>query len=82
MKKRKYILCDISTKILYAGLPVMLVYFVYLFISISSHENTSRDVLVHLYAPQLEYILMSLTLILLAALLFDIAEKDYETRKK
>ena len=82
MKKNLENLSEISTKILIFGLPVVIGYFIYLISAFNSHPNISRHVLVHIYTPQLEYITVSLVILVLGALLFDITEKELNNAKK
>ena len=76
MKKRKYDISEISLKILLVGLPILIISFIYLIISFSMHKNTSQTVLLHIYTPQLEHFMMSLTILILGAILFDITCKE------
>ncbi len=76
MKKKAFEISRIASLILSVGLPIIAVYFVYIVISVISSTNTSPSVLVHTYSPQLEHIVMSLTLIIIGAVLMDISEKE------
>ena len=67
---------NISKTILYTGLPTIFLYLIYLIVSINSHSNTSREVIIHIYSPQLKHVILSLTILLIGALLFDITEKE------
>ena len=82
MKNLNYIhfLSDISAKILKRGLPVILGYFVYLILSVNSHTNTSKEVILHIYLPWLEHIMMSLCIIIFGAIIFDITKKELDMR--
>lgn len=82
MKKNFENLSEISTKILIIGLPVIIVYFIYLIVAFNSHPDVSRHVLVHIYTPQLEYITVSLVILVFGALIFDITEKELNNAKK
>ena len=84
MKKSAYrhSLSDISVKILKLGLPLIIGYLIYLVISIASHTNTAKKVLIHIYLPQLEYIMMSLCVIVIGAILFDITKKEMDMWNK
>ena len=82
MKKKAYTLSDISVKILLFGLPVIILSFIYLIISFTIHENVSQSVLVHTYTPQLESFMISLTSLILGAILIDITAKELENIKK
>ena len=72
----------ISLKILNLGLPLILGYFVYLIVSINSHINTAKEVLIHIYLPWIEYIMMSLCIIVVGAIFFDITKKEIDMRNK
>ena len=76
MKKKRFCLTPISKILLITGLTVVLAYLIYILISILLLKSTSSDVLVHIYSPQLEYIMMSLTLIISGALLLDVTAKE------
>ena len=82
MKKNLENLSEISTKILIFGLPIVIGYFIYLIIAFNSHPDISRHVLIHIYTPQLECITVSLVILVLGALLFDITEKELNNAKK
>ena len=69
---------DISAKILGFGLPLIIGYFIYLIISINSHTNTAKNVLIHIYTPWLEHIIMSLCIIVIGAIVFDITKKEMD----
>ncbi len=71
-----------SSKILLIGLPIMFLCFAYLIISFTAQENVSNVVLLHIYTPQLEHFMMSLTILIVGALLFDITEKELKHNKK
>ena len=73
-------LSDISAKILKLGLPLILGYFLFLIISINSHSNTSKEVIIHIYLPWLEHIMMSLCILVLGAVIFDITKKELDIR--
>lgn len=82
MKKILYNISVISIKILLIGIPIMILCFSYLIISFTMQENVSKTVLLHIYTPQLEHFMMSLTIIITGALLFDITEKEFKQNKK
>ncbi len=77
-----YTISDISAKILSLGFPLIIGYLVYLVISISSHTNTAKKVLIHIYLPWLEYIMMSLCIIVIGAIIFDITKKEIDMWNK
>jgi len=80
MKKLISDLSDISTKILIFGIPIIVGYFVYLIIAFNSHPNTSHEVLLHIYTPQLECITVSLVILVLGALLIDLTDKELKIK--
>ena len=84
MKKLNYILSisDVSAKILRLGLPLIMGYFIYLIVSINSHTDTAKNVLIHIYLPWLEHIIMSLCIIVVGAIIFDITKKEIDMRYK
>ena len=84
MKGFNYILSisDISAKILSLGLPLIIGYFIYLIISINSHINTAKNVLIHIYTPWIEHIVMSLCIIVIGAIVFDITKKEIDLLNK
>ncbi len=84
MKKLNYkrSISDISAKILNFGLPLIIGYFIYLITSINSHRNTAQEVLIHIYLPWLEYIMMSLCIIVIGAIVFDITQKEIDMWNK
>ena len=71
-----------SSRILLIGFPVMFLCFLYLILSFTTQDSVSNTVLLHTYTPQLEHFMMSLTIIITGALLFDITEKEYKLIKK
>ena len=73
---------DISAKILNFGLPLIIVYFIYLIFSIGTHQNTAKEVLIHTYLPWFEYIMMSLCIIVIGAIIFDITKKEIDMWNK
>ena len=75
MKKKLY-LSSISEILLFMGLGIIIVYLIYILVSVISLERTSSDVLIHTFSPQLEYIIMSMTLIIVGALLLDVTAKE------
>lgn len=75
MKKKLY-LSSISEILLFMGLGIIIVYLIYILVSVISLERTSSDVLIHIFSPQLEYIIMSMTLIIVGALLLDVTAKE------
>ena len=84
MKGFNYILSisDISAKILSLGLPLIIGYFIYLIISINSHINTAKNVLIHIYTLWIEHIVMSLCIIVIGAIVFDITKKEIDLLNK
>ena len=84
MKKLNYELSisDISIKILSLGLPLIIGYLILLINSICSHTNTDKKVLIHIYLPWLEYIMMSLCIIVIGAIIFDITKKEIDFLSK
>ena len=84
MERNKYkrAISDISAKILNFGLPLILGYFIYLIFCICSHQNTAKEVLIHTYLPWFEYIMMSLCIVVLGAIVFDITKKEIDTWNK
>ena len=76
MKKFLLNISETASKILIVGFLVMIICFIYLIISFTMQENVSRTVLLHTYTPQLEHFMMSLTIIITGAFLFDITEKE------
>ena len=84
MKKLNYELSisDISIKILSLGLPLIIGYLILLINSICSHTNTAKKVLIHIYLPWLEYIMMSLCIIVIGAIIFDITKKEIDFLSK
>ena len=80
MKRLKYMLSisDVSAKILGLGLPLIIGYFIYLIVSINSHTDTAKNVLIHIYLPWLEHIVMSLCIIVVGAIIFDITKKEID----
>ena len=75
MKKKLY-LSSISEILLFMGLGIIIVYLIYILVSVISLERMSSDVLIHIFSPQLEYIIMSMTLIIVGALLLDVTAKE------
>ena len=73
---------NISKKILCFGLPLIFLYLIYFIVVINSHANTSKDVLIHIYSPQIEYVIMSFTILMISSLLFDITEKELKLMNK
>ena len=76
MNKDKISLSDVAAKLLIAGLSVIIAYLIYIVVSILTMPNTNADVLKHVFAPQLEHILMSLMLVIGGSLLLDITIKE------
>lgn len=76
MKKKRFCLAPVSKILLISGLSVVLLYLVYILLSVLSFKSTSADVLVHIFSPQLEHVLMSLTLIVAGSLLLDVTAKE------
>ena len=82
MTKNTYKLSHISTNILLYGLLSVFFCFMGILISFADHTDTSRQVLIHIYAPQVEHILMSITIVILASLIFDITDKELDLMQK
>ena len=82
MNKLIYTLSDISAKILSLGFPLITGYLIYLVIAINSHTNTAKKVLIHMYMPQLEYVMMSLCIIVIGAIVFDITKREFDLLNK
>ena len=80
MKNNLHTPSIISIKILLIGLPIIILCFIYLIISFTMHENVSQSVLVHTYKPQLESFMISLTLIVLGAIIIDISENELKAQ--
>ena len=78
---KKIRLSLIARKILYIGLPLISIYFIYILISIISLTNLSTEVLIHIYNPQLEYVFSSLVILIISSLLFDITAKEINIKK-
>ncbi len=76
MENKLYKLSRISKTILFTGLCLIAICLFIITNSILSHESTALSVILHIYAPQIEYVLMSLTIIIVASLLFDITYKE------
>ena len=76
MKKFLLNISETASKILIVGFLVMIICFIYLIISFTMQENVSQTVLLHTYTPQLEHFMMSLTIIITGAFLFDVTEKE------
>ena len=76
MDKKRFYLSTASKILLISGLSIVLIYLVYIFISVLSLNSTSSLVLIHIFFPQLEHVLMSLTLIIIGALLLDVTAKE------
>ncbi len=76
MKKKEFYLTPISKVLLISGLSLILIYLVYILLSALSLKSTSSDVLVHIYFPQLEHVIMSMTLIIIGSLLLDLTAKE------
>ena len=76
MKKFLLNISETASKILIVGFLVMIICFIYLIISFNMQENVSQTVLLHTYTPQLEHFMMSLTIIITGAFLFDVTEKE------
>ena len=73
---------DLSVKLLLVGLPTVLVYlFALLFMTISAGDIPGY-VLAHIYSPMLEYIIMTLTIPVVGALVADIASRKSEKEGK
>ena len=81
MKRKNFTLADITVKILRIGLPIILTYFIYLICALTSHKDVSKDVIIHVYSPQLEYIMASLAILIIGAILIDITAKEIESKK-
>ena len=82
MKNKLYYLSSFSSKTLLIGLPIVLICFIYLVISFLVADNVSQNVLLHIYTPQLESFMMSLTILILGTILLDISEKELEEENK
>ena len=76
MKKCRFTLSDVAAKLLIVGLSIIIAYLIYRVAAILTETNTSSDVLTHIFAPQLEYIFMSLFLVVGGSLLLDITIKE------
>ena len=72
----------LSVKLLLIGLPTVLVYlFALLFMTLSEGDMPGY-VLAHIYSPMLEYIIMTLTITIVGALVADIASRKSEKAGK
>ena len=80
-KKSLFYFSRIAKNVLFIGLPLITMYFIYILISIIKHKNLSTEVLIHRYNPQLEYIFSSLVILIVASLLFDITAKELNIKK-
>jgi len=76
MKKKRFHLSPIATKLLIIGLTLVLGYLIYILVSLILAKNVSSDALVHTFSPQLEHVIMSLTLIVAGSLILDVTAKE------
>ena len=76
MNKKIFHLSKIAEKLLIIGLTLIIGYLMYILVSLLFSKNVSNDVLVHMFSPQLEHVLMSLTLIVTGSLLLDVTAKE------
>ena len=74
--------CKTAKTVLILGINLILpgLLALYFIIKDASASLTS-DILIHIYAPMIEYYLMSIAIIVIGALLLDIAEKDIKNLK-
>lgn len=79
MKKYLLNVSPIAKKILSVGLSVISVYMVYLLIAVADHLKLGcSSVAVHIYSPQLEHVIMALTILILGTFAMDITEKELD----
>lgn len=76
MKKNIFRLSRPAFVLLLLGMTVTLCYLLYIFTSIILSKSVSSSVLIHIYLPQLEHIIMSLTIIICGALTLDVTAKQ------
>lgn len=81
MNKKLYFPSVLSRRLLCSALPFLCLCLIWLMISVISCTDTSPDVITHTYTPALEHIMISLTLLILGALLLDISEKELRIKR-
>ncbi len=81
MRKLLLNMSPTSKKMLEFGLPLLAVYFIYILIAVVSEYCRGASILIHVYSPQLEHIVMSLTLLILFSLIADVSEKQASRKK-
>ncbi len=69
-----------ALRLLVSGMSLLVIYFIYIFYAVWTHTTADTSVLIHLYFPLLEHVIMSLTILILGALLLDIAEKELKKK--
>ncbi len=76
MKRNHFSLSKVPARLLLIGLPVIIAYLVYIFISVMMSTDISADALIHIFGPQLEHIFMTLTILIIGSLLLDVSHKE------
>lgn len=76
LKARFLSLSRISVIFLHIGLPTVLVYLLGVLFSALCTKDQPPYILAHVYTPALEHIIMTLTVVIAAAVAADIAERS------
>lgn len=80
MKKISLVISPYSEKLLSYGLPVLAFYFIYIFYAVATVSHLDASLLVQKFSPQLQHIIMALTILIAGSALLDISEKEIKKR--